>query len=257
MGTAVIDATGCRPEAVGETIDSHPEIVRAIHTAHRQAGAECLLTATFHLAAQIGGSSWRNSNWYQQIRQSIECAQAAGSSQIVLAFGPIGELPDSPADWLDALPPTDALLFETLTMREHLENALQLIATDRPTWISASFRKRDDGRIETWDGLSPAQVAQMATASGVAAIGTNCGFEIDAPAMCEIVRQYREQTDRPILARLNAGSPSWTEGGWWYPLSPQGFAKAVLQLREAGADSVGGCCGVTAQHLTIARKWAT
>jgi methionine synthase I (cobalamin-dependent) len=105
----------------------------------------------------------------------------------------------------------------------------------------------------TASGHAPEWFASRAAAWGVAALGANCGRDVDLRDIIEIIRRYRSETDLPLFARPNAGTPRQVKGEWVYPLTPQEMAEQIPELLEAGVAMVGGCCGTTPEHIAALR----
>ena len=55
----------------------------------------------------------------------------------------------------------------------------------------------------------------------------------------EIIRAYRRETDLPLFARPNAGTPRTEAGHLVYPRTPQQMTERLPELLEAGAAMVG------------------
>ncbi len=70
----------------------------------------------------------------------------------------------------------------------------------------------------------------------------------------EIIRRYRQESDLPLFARPNAGTPRKEGDQWIYPHSPEEMAERLPELLEAGVCMVGGCCGTTPAHIAAFRK---
>src|SRR5262249_21007562 len=94
----------------------------------------------------------------------------------------------------------------------------------------------------TWDGSRrefPSEAALQAVRTwahrfGVAALGVNCGRELNMETMIEIIRRYHRVTDLPLFARPNAGTPRRVDGRWVYPHTPESMAARLPELLEAG-----------------------
>jgi methionine synthase I (cobalamin-dependent) len=110
-------------------------------------------------------------------------------------------------------------------------------------WLSLTYH-RALGRLVTFSGHAPETYARLAERHGIAALGVNCGKDISPADIAAIVRIYRDNTDLPLFARPNAGSPGGEAFG------PEAFAAARIE-----ADWVGGCCGTTAGHLRALVEW--
>ena len=65
-----------------------------------------------------------------------------------------------------------------------------------------------------------------------------------------MLARYRRETDLPLFARPNAGTPG-PDGN--YPRSAEQMASKLPRLTAAGARMVGGCCGTTPRHVAAFR----
>src|SRR5262249_41650204 len=88
---------------------------------------------------------------------------------------------------------------------------------------------------------------------GVDALGVNCGRDLAVGDAAEVVRRYRQETDLPLFARPNAGTPAFVDGKWVYSWTPALLARALPELLKAGVAMVGGCCGTTPEHIAALR----
>ena len=97
------------------------------------------------------------------------------------------------------------------------------------------------------------QAAQTLPALGADAIGVNCG---QGPELyVSVIQRMRMHTDLPLIAKPNAGLPViQSDGSAVYGMSPGKFAREMLQLRKAGANILGGCCGTTPEHIRMLKK---
>ena len=77
---------------------------------------------------------------------------------------------------------------------------------NHPLLLSLAYH-RVGGELMTYSGHMPETFARHAVRHGVAALGVNCGKDIDLGDVCEILRRYRAETDLPLFARPNAGTP--------------------------------------------------
>jgi methionine synthase I (cobalamin-dependent) len=111
----------------------------------------------------------------------------------------------------------------------------------------------------TYDGRSASFCAQNAEQAGVEGLGVNCGREIGMDEIIEIIRSYRQETDVPLFARPNAGTPTRIKDQWKYPRTPEQMAARLPELMETGLSMIGGCCGTTPDHIAafrpIVEKW--
>jgi len=67
--------------------------------------------------------------------------------------------------------------------------------------------------------------------------------------MVELAAALRAATRLPILVQPNAGRPVVEEGRTVYRQTPSEFAADALQIKAAGADMIGGCCGTDPEFI--------
>jgi 5-methyltetrahydrofolate--homocysteine methyltransferase len=262
MGTE-LQRAGLQSGQCGELWNlTRPELVRAVHERYVNAGARCLLTNTFQAnprALERHGRCHR----MQEINQAaIEIARAAGGPDCFV-LGDIGPLGDRASeeeigDLVGSLCGADALFLETFSDRQDLDRVMNSVGqqspADRlPVLFSLTYRKSPDGRIATYGGMAPDDMARDISSAGIAALGVNCGRDISMQDIVEIIRGYRSATDIPLFARPNAGTPERVESSWRYPHTPQAMASRVPDLLDAGVAMIGGCCGTSPDYIEAFR----
>jgi len=242
---------------------TRPREVSRVHADYLAAGAEVLLANTF-LSDPVSLARHGLDDRLDEINHTaITLARRApGPRRYVLGdVGPIltpgryEEFSDRDALRRTAasLADADAILFETCSTPAAL-GAVEFVlhrveGIDVPLLLSLTYHQKG-GELMTFSGHRPETFARHAARHGVAALGVNCGKEIDVGDVIEIVRRYREETDLPLFVRPNAGTPS-ADGT--YPRSPQATAAFVPELIAAGVTMVGGCCGTTPAHVAAFR----
>jgi len=231
----------------------HPDWVDAIHRAYVRAGAECLLTHTFQANPRALARHGQEGMLEAILEQACRLArEAAGPGRFVLAdVGPL-EVCDETAfrRVLGGFRDVDAVLLETFSSPEVGEAARWAGESGLPVLVSLTYGPG----LLTHSGHSPEWFAERAAGWGAAALGVNCGRDIDMAEISEIVRRYRRATELPLFARPNAGTPIRQEGRWVYPRSPEAMAGRLAELLAAGTVLVGGCCGTTPEHIAAFRR---
>jgi 5-methyltetrahydrofolate--homocysteine methyltransferase len=271
MGSELYQA-GLEPDECGEEWNlSRPDRVRAIHESYVQAGARCVLTNTFQANPCALVRHGHEDQLERIIRSGVRLARsAAGPEGFVLAD--VGPILISPADqdfsdWGDLALTVGAfldagvagILLETcsspraLTAAEVIRHRI-LDHEEMPILLSIAYRRHDDGRLLTHSGHSPETFARHAARHGVSVLGVNCGRNVTIEDMAEVLRRYRNETDLPLLARPNAGTPVGDRGQLNYPCSPEAMAEKAPLLIEAGAAMLGGCCGTGPAHIAALRR---
>ena len=267
MGTQ-LQRAGLRPDECGVLWNlTHPDRVRAIHDHYVAAGAEVLLTNTFQ-SNPLQLTRVGKSDRLEEInRHALWLARkAAGRSRFVLVdIGPILDAAGKTefADYgalarvLTSFDGADGFLFETCSSPRALR-AVQyafhrVTEVETPLLLSLSYRRTPSGELVTHSGHAPETYARHAESHGIAALGVNCGRDIGMEEIIEIIQRYRRETDLPLFARPNAGTPTKQGEQWVYPQTPAMMAARLPELLEAGVSMVGGCCGTTPQHIAAFR----
>ncbi len=81
----------------------------------------------------------------------------------------------------------------------------------------------------------------------------NCG--VWASDLLRTVLGFAAQgTERPIIAKGNAGIPRFEDGHIHYDGTPDLMADYAVLARDSGAKIIGGCCGTMPVHLQAMRR---
>jgi homocysteine S-methyltransferase len=96
-------------------------------------------------------------------------------------------------------------------------------------------------------------VAPRLLAAGADVLGANCS--VGPASMLEVIEAlHRVAPDARLIAMPNAGFPERVEGRFYYPSSPDYFARYADRFLESGACLLGGCCGTTPIHVRSLRN---
>jgi methionine synthase I (cobalamin-dependent) len=241
-----------------------PEQVCSLHQAYVDAGSDVVLTCTF------GGTRFRlegnglAGQVLQVNRRAAELARSVAGDAVFVAgdMGPTAQLlaPLGTVSTEEAIAAfaeqaaglaeggADFLLIETMSdlseARAAVEGARQ--ASDLPIFCTFSF----DSHGRTMMGVKPAQAAKE-MAPLVAGLGANCGR--DPAEFAGFMQEMRQAAPEAFLwAKPNAGLPRIREGTLdevTYDAEPEFMGYVALELRNAEAQIIGGCCGTTPDHL--------
>ena len=118
--------------------------------------------------------------------------------------------------------------------------------TQLPVIASMSFDFTPKGG-RTLMGVDPKTAVEKLLDAGADVIGHNCGGATPEETT-HILREMRTLTDKPLVAKPNAGIPESVDGRQIYPATPERYAKEVPNWIDAGARVVGGCCGAGLEH---------
>jgi homocysteine S-methyltransferase len=284
-----LERAGCdlaNPLWSGEVLRTQPEAVLAVHRSYLQAGADCLLTASYQLSAmgflEIGLTAPAAEQAARTaIQQSIAIAEQARreythaeiaarrKARRIWIAGSLGaygaalhngaefhgnynighaELVAFHAERIDAMRDTNAdfLAFETIPSLAEAEAILQALSQHADLAAYISFTCRDDAH--TGHGEAIEQCAHLLdSAPGIIAIGINC----TAPRhILPLVQAIRVVTAKRIAVYPNSGE-TWVPEirGWTGASDPGLFGDLAATWRTAGADWIGGCCRTGPQHI--------
>ena len=239
----------------------HPELVGEIARLYREAGSDVVLTNTFR-ANRIALAGYGAADRVRAINMAgVEISKQNAPGALVFAsVGPSGKLlitgDVDENELFDAFTEqtaaqaeagADAILIETMSDIGEAAIALSAAqATKLAVIVSFSF---DGGRNRdrTMTGATPEQCAAVAVEGGAAALGANCG--IDVQSMVAVCRRLRAASGLPVWAKPNAGIPEISGADVTYSVTPESFASQVPALLEAGSKFVGGCCGTDARFI--------
>lgn len=146
----------------------------------------------------------------------------------------------------------DVLWFETLSAAEELRAAADAARLADMPWCGCmSF----DTAGRTMMGITPAQMAAQVErlASPPLAYGANCGLGV-ADLLRSVAGFLASGSERPLIAKGNAGVPRFESGHINYDGTPELMADYAVLARDLGARIIGGCCGTTPAHLAAMRK---
>src|ERR1700742_2860055 len=256
---------------------TRPDIVRSVHDAYFEAGADCVTTNTF-------GANWANLGEYgisdrigelseagaRIAREAADAHSGPGRPRWVLgSIGPGTKLPTlghvTYALLRDAYKENaagllrggaDALIVETcqdlLQTKAAIVGARRAIAAATAAGTAADVVLIAHVTIETTGTmLLGSEIGAALTALeplGIDAIGLNCATGPEE--MSEHLRYLAAHARIPLSCMPNAGLPELTSDGARYPLSATQLADAHERFTaEFGLSLVGGCCGTTPEHI--------
>ncbi|WP_181779549.1 methionine synthase [Pseudonocardia pini] len=251
---------------------TRPDVVRDIHRAYYEAGADAVETNTFganlpnladyDIADRIRELAERGAALAREVADEMSTADrpryvlgsiGPGTKLPTLGHERFGTLRDAYAETGRGLLSggADAFLIETC------QDLLQVKAAV----LGVQQAMKDEGRripiitsvtVETTGTmLLGSEIGAALTALeplGIDLIGLNCAT---GPAeMSEHLRTLSKQSRIPLSVMPNAGLPVLGKKGAEYPLTAEELAEALsVFVRDYGLRLVGGCCGTTPAHV--------
>jgi homocysteine S-methyltransferase len=284
-----LERAGCdlmSPLWSGEVLRTQPEKVLAVHRSYLEAGADCLLTASYQVSAlgfrEIGLTAPASEQAARvAIRQSVALADqarreyaqvennAGRESRRIWVAGSLGaygaalhngaefhgrydigraELVAFHAERIEAMRDTaaDLLAFETIPSLQEAEAILTALGRFPEVAAYISFTCRDDGH--TGHGEVIEACARLLDVSDqIVAIGINC----TAPRyILPLILKIRTASSKRIAVYPNSGETWMAETRSWSGSSdPTSFGALAMAWRKAGADWIGGCCRTGPEHI--------
>ena len=248
----------------------HPEKITTLYKGAIDAGSDLFLTNTFggnasRLKLHNGQSRVRELNRAgAEIGRNL--ADKAGRTIIVAgSMGPTGEImePMGPLSYASAVEMfheqaeglkeggVDVLWVETISAPEEYKAAGEAARLAGMPWCGTmSF----DTAGRTMMGLTSQGLSELVEKLDhpPIAYGANCG--VGASDLLRTVLGFVAQgSERPIIAKGNAGIPKYHEGHIHYDGTPDLMADYAVLARDCGATIIGGCCGTTPEHLVKMR----
>ena len=261
---------------------TRPDVLRAIHRAYLEAGADIIETNTFN-AQRVSQADYRTEHHVRAINRAAAAiareeadrmtaltpakpryvAGSVGPTNKTLSMSPdvdnpafraltFAELRDAYAEQMEALAEGGVDLFLVETIFDTLNAKAALMAAEMaaqkagraiPVMLSATVADAS-GRTLSGQTLD-AFLASVAHAPHLLSVGLNCSF--GAAAMRPYLRQLAAKAPCYISAHPNAGLPD-EEGR--YTETPADMAAAVGSFIDEGlVNIVGGCCGSTPDHI--------
>ena len=253
----------------GLAVHTHPGIVREVHEAYIEAGAEVIITNTFGttrfvLEAAGLGREFENIN-RNAVRLAVEAREASGG-HVAIA----GSLSNLPPGMLARNYPlaeaelaglrelgailadngADLIALEMMQDTRHAAWAMEAaLATGLPVWLGVSCRRRPDGGgLVGFDlpDVAFATVLDTLIPMGPDAVNImHCELDVVAPAMDMVAERWRG----PVGVYPEVGDFNPPEWVFDPDSTPEGFVQQARDWAARGALLIGGCCGTTPEHI--------
>lgn len=241
-----------------------PDVIRELARSYVDAGSDIILTNTF------GGNPFKLARYGMDDRlEELNEAgvrlskEAAGDRALVFAsIGPSGEflaplgeatteeMTEAFARQVQAMVRggADGIVIESMTDLGEITCTLRAAKdnSDLPVACSMTFDKGLKG-YATIMGIRPDEAARALEDAGADAVGSNCGWGIEE--IIEVARIMQPVTSLPLWFKPNAGMPELVDGTTVYRHTPEFMADRAVELLDAGASIIGGCCGSTPNHI--------
>ena len=252
----------------GELILTKPSEITKAHLDFINAGSEIIITSSYQLSyLGCGKRGWSQAQTDDALRASTHLAKDAVTAsgrdvKVAASVGPYGAaladgseykgnygvtksfLKDFHARRLEVLIATspDLCALETMPDTVEVEVLLELLSDcPIPFWVSYSCKAGN----QTNAGQSFAQAVEIAKSA--MAVGVNC---TPPELITELLRSTK--SDKPFVVYPNSGRVWDAVKKEWTGSEGVGFdEKLVSEWRAAGAQYIGGCCGIGAAEIAL------
>jgi 5-methyltetrahydrofolate--homocysteine methyltransferase len=264
MGTMLM-AAGLKAGGIPEALNlENPTLVTDIHRKYYEAGSDVVHTNTFGgNVVKLADKGLSGKMEMINVEAATLARQACPTGKFVAGdmgptgklLKPVGELSIEEAEeaffrQAQALLKGGVNLISIETMFSLQEALAALRATKRCgdvlVFVSLTFNRTKKGFF-TMMGEGVTQAASAFEESGADGIAANCS--LGSKDMIDLTRELRAATRNPILIQPNAGKPVTQKGVTSYQQTPAEFAQDGKEIRNSGADMIGGCCGTTPEFI--------
>lgn len=148
----------------------------------------------------------------------------------------------------------DLLVIETMMSLQETRAALIAASnvSELPVMVTMTFGEGG----KTLYGTDARTAAIVLESLGADAVGMNCSAGPDK--MVELVKQVKEVTNLPVIAKPNAGMPVLGKNGeTLYDMEASEFAEHMKEICKAGAKILGGCCGTNPEYIKAVKEAVT
>ncbi|MBN1972178.1 MAG: bifunctional homocysteine S-methyltransferase/methylenetetrahydrofolate reductase, partial [Sedimentisphaerales bacterium] len=261
MGTMLYQQGVFLNSCFEETNLSNPELVKNIHKAYIEAGADFVETNTF------GANGFKLAKFGLQDKvgqinaAAVALARRCAGDDIMVAgsIGPIGwqfthfsedkivQAQKIFAEQSEALiqAGVDFIILETFRNTQEICIAIDTILSKYDIAIAAHMTIEHGD--ETIFGEPVTSALEPVCKRNIAAVGLNCS--VGPSDMLSSIEKVRKITDKPLSVIPNAGMPRQVEGRMLYMSTPEYMAEYAKRFFEKGARIIGGCCGTTPEHI--------
>lgn len=268
-----------------ELLRTQPDAIRSVHLAYLEAGADCIVTASYQASIEgFCSMGLTRTEAENLLRRSVEVAEEARrrfaaeqrairrTPLVAASIGPYGAYLADGSEYRGAYEidepglrafheprwhvlvgcRPDLLAIETIPSFPEATVVRDLLETtpEMPAWIS--FACRDGESIN--DGTSITRCVRLfSDLPQVVAIGINC---TSPEYLASLILRIREAAPgKEIVVYPNSGEIYDPVGKRWAGTSdPIDFGSAARTWYASGARLIGGCCRIGPVHIRAARR---
>ena len=147
----------------------------------------------------------------------------------------------------------DMIMLEMMYNPERIRHALQAaLASGLPVWFGLTVKRGNDGKVMSFDrhdDIPLEAVTELIPKSGVDVAGVmHSGSELVSDSIAVIRRSF----DGPLMAYPDSGYFEMPDWQFVDIIAPTRFEDFCRQWIADGVQVIGGCCGLTVEHVEAA-----
>lgn len=258
----------------GAAVLSHPETLCEIHEDYIRAGASVIITNTFGSTRQMLEPAGYGDKVEQVHRDAVAIARKARDNVGDASVAVAGSISTDPPGFerraraasaqdlevyresagLLADAGADLIALEMIVDTEHGELAMQAaLETGLPTWLGVACRKREDGKLVSFDHseLAFSDVLDATIPLGPSVVNI---MHSEVGAIPEAIELVQQRWSGPIGVYPESGY--FTKPHWNFVdiIPPDVLIRHAEEWVNAGVRLLGGCCGTGPEHIEGLRK---
>jgi homocysteine S-methyltransferase len=266
QGVAMDSDTWCAEANLGA-----PDVVRRVHESYIEAGAELVIANTFATSPFLFEHLGRLADLPAIEAAAVRLARQASAGRVPVAgsvstMRPVvagSDRNDVVAKWPAARARelakvkvgtlaeagVDLLVMEMMRDTDDaVVSTEEAMATGLPVWVGISVERGADGQLTGW-GRSDCRAADVI--DGLAALGPQLMSIMHSSPhdTAEAIALLRERWDGPIGVYPESGFFAMPDWVFHDVIPPDELVAVTRQWIELGARVVGGCCGITPEHI--------
>jgi S-methylmethionine-dependent homocysteine/selenocysteine methylase len=252
---------------------THPDTVREVHEDYIRAGADVIITNTFATARHVLEPAEMGEQFRELNTRAVTLAEQARENAADRPVFIAGSISTFTARYDYSYEPraekaranyreqaevlaesgVDVIALEMMRDLEQTTYALEAaVGTRLPIWVGYSCKTTDEGTVVLWDGdHTLAEALEQIPTMGASLVSIMHTLSEDTPGA---LREVTSRWSGPLGAYPHYGEfvmPNWQ---FIDTVSPEAFAAEAEQWLELGAQLIGGCCGITPEHIRLLKE---
>jgi homocysteine S-methyltransferase len=271
LGAAMDDAAWCALATL-----SDPDLLRQVHRSYIDAGANVITTNTYascrHMLEAAGQGDQVASILRQTVRLAREARDAAAPDRPVAIAGAIShmhphviggdgeDLARRPTETQQAAnyremaellaeAGVDLILLEMMSDPDRARHIVPAaLATGLPVWVGFTCKTDARGKLVAYrrPDLDFGEMVESVMALGGSVAGVMHSTVDDTTAALKVLPAH---WTGPIMAYPESGTFEMPHWQFVDVIPPKDFAQQCLTWVEGGVQIIGGCCGITIDHI--------